>query len=67
MKKFILLLIVTMSAMTCKQVNPNFQQEAQQVDYLHQSMQRLSDVIVHDHKWRKERNIVSLWRVCGRF
>jgi len=48
MKKFILLLIVTMSAMTCKQVNPNFQQEAQQVDYLHQSMQRLSDVIVHD-------------------
>ncbi|MCB0569629.1 MAG: vanadium-dependent haloperoxidase [Phaeodactylibacter sp.] len=32
----------------CEQSNPNFQEEVKNPDYLHRSMQQLSDVIVHD-------------------
>ena len=32
----------------CEQVNPNFQQEARNSEFLHRSMKQLTDVIVHD-------------------
>lgn len=33
---------------SCETVNPNFQEEAKNVDLYHQSMKKLTDVIVHD-------------------
>ena len=32
----------------CQSTNPNFQEEAQQPDWLHQSMDKVTEVIVHD-------------------
>ena len=40
--------VLAMSWMSCQQVNPNFQAEAKQSVFLHQSMKKLTDVIVHD-------------------
>ncbi|MEM6319804.1 MAG: vanadium-dependent haloperoxidase [Bacteroidota bacterium] len=40
------LLFVSFSA--CEKVNPNFQEEASNSEYIHRSMKRLTDVIVHD-------------------
>ncbi len=33
---------------SCETINPNFQEEAKNVDFYHQSMKKLTDVIVHD-------------------
>lgn len=33
---------------SCEQTNPNFQEEAKNPDWVHQSMKQLTDVIVHD-------------------
>jgi len=40
--------VLAMSWLSCQQVNPNFQAEAKQSVFLHQSMKKLTDVIVHD-------------------
>ncbi|MEM1122303.1 MAG: phosphatidic acid phosphatase, partial [Bacteroidota bacterium] len=41
-----LFLMVVITA--CEKVNPNFQAEAENAEYLHRSMKKLTDVIVHD-------------------
>lgn len=41
-------ILLTLSFLACEQSNPNFQKDAQKADYLHRSMQQLTDVIVHD-------------------
>lgn len=41
---FILVLILV----NCEKVNPNYQEEAAEPEYLHRSLQKLTDVIVHD-------------------
>ena len=42
-----MLLVVAISG-ACEQSNPNFQEDASNPEYFHQSMKQLSDVIVHD-------------------
>lgn len=41
-----LFLIIGVSA--CENINPNYQEEARNAEYVHRSMKRLTDVIVHD-------------------
>jgi len=41
---FLILIGIT----SCENVNPNFQEEAKNAEFLHRSMKRLTDVIVHD-------------------
>ncbi|MCB0584928.1 MAG: vanadium-dependent haloperoxidase [Phaeodactylibacter sp.] len=43
---WMLLIVAVFSA--CEQANPNFQEDAGNPEYFHQSMKQLSDVIVHD-------------------
>ncbi len=45
---FLLLGIILISAVGCEQVNPNWQADASNADYIHRSMQKVTDVIVHD-------------------
>ena len=35
-------------SVSCEEVNPNFQEEAKDSEHIHQSMKKLTDVIVHD-------------------
>ncbi len=44
----ILLLIIGFYSCNLEKVNPNFQEEALNPEYLHRSMKKLTDVIVHD-------------------
>jgi hypothetical protein len=47
--KFLLLVFsIIISITACENVNPNFQKEAQNAEFLHRSMKQLTDVIVHD-------------------
>ena len=41
-----ILFLIVFSA--CEEVNPNFQEEARNPEFLHRSMKQLTDVIVHD-------------------
>lgn len=41
-------LMCMMSWAACEQVNPNFQAEAEQPEFIHASMKKISDIIVHD-------------------
>jgi hypothetical protein len=43
-----LLLIFCLSITACEEVNPNFQEEANNPEFFHRSMKKLTDVIVHD-------------------
>lgn len=45
---YYLLFLGLLSFMACEEVNENYQAEAAQADFLHRSMQQLTDVIVHD-------------------
>ncbi len=47
-RKGILLLLLGVTMMSCEEVNPNFQEEAQNPEFFHRSVKELSDVIVHD-------------------
>lgn len=42
------LLLVLLIGTSCNKVNPNYQEEAATSEYLHRSLQKLTDVIVHD-------------------
>jgi len=44
----VLILMVCMNLTSCEKVNPNFQEEAKDPALFHASVQRLTDVIVHD-------------------
>ncbi len=46
--KGILLLFLGMTMLSCEEVNPNFQEEAKNPEYIHRSVKQLTDVIVHD-------------------
>lgn len=47
-QKGILLLFLGMMMMSCEEVNPNFQEEARNPEFIHRSVKQLTDVIVHD-------------------
>ena len=48
--RIVIFTIVSLSFIcsSCQEVNPNFQEEAANVDYMHQSVQKLTDIIVRD-------------------
>ncbi len=48
MNRFLTLLLILVGFGSCKQVNPNFQTDANKADFLHRSMEKLTEVIVHD-------------------
>ena len=48
MRKGILAVFVVMTFFACQQVNPNYQAEADDAQFFHRSMKKLTDVIVHD-------------------
>ena len=49
MKRFILFLgVLPLLFTACEEVNPNFQADAADPEYLHRSVKQLTDVIVHD-------------------
>ena len=43
-----LVLVVSLSLISCKEYNSNFESEVNKADHIHASMKKLSDVIVHD-------------------
>lgn len=42
------LILISSVFVACEQVNPNFQTEAQEPEFFHRSMKKVTDVIVHD-------------------
>lgn len=48
--RVVILAIISFSLIcsSCQEVNPNFQEEAANVDFMHQSVQKLTDIIVRD-------------------
>jgi hypothetical protein len=46
--QIVVITIVAATGWSCEKDNPAFQEEINQADYFHQSMKRLTDVIVHD-------------------
>ena len=48
LKYFFLSFLMVASFTACENVNPNFQTEAENAEFLHRSMKQLTDVIVHD-------------------
>lgn len=48
MGKLIIFSLLMLFFGSCETTNPNFQEEAKNVDFYHQSMKKLTDVIVHD-------------------
>jgi len=48
MRKLLFLFFALSIFASCEEVNPNYQEEAANPEFLHRSMQQLSDVIVHD-------------------
>jgi len=40
--------LIIMGTTSCEKVNPNFQEDAKNAEFLHRSMKKLTDVIVHD-------------------
>ena len=45
---FLLSILTLTLVISCKKVNPNFQKEARNAEYIHTAMKQLTDVIVHD-------------------
>ncbi len=48
MRTLSLLIVPLLILVSCKQVNENYAQEATRAEWMHQSMKKLTDVIVHD-------------------
>ncbi len=48
LKYFFLSFFLLVGLTACENVNPNFQEEAKNAEFLHRSMKQLTDVIVHD-------------------
>lgn len=48
LSKLMLLIFVVFAFQNCKLTSGDYQQEVENADYLHRSMKKLSDVIVHD-------------------